>query len=254
MSLLGLTGSSLLGLLFVILFLTLMVVFTIIGRKSLRRNLREIAAFARIRRQIGLAVEAGQRLHISLGHGGLLGTQAGSALVGLSMLQRVARAASISDRPPVATSGEAVEAMLSQDTQRAAYQHVGAENQYEYSSGQVSGLTPFSYAAGTLPVIYDQQVSTNILSGSFGAEVALITEAAERNGSLTMGGSDSLPAQAVLYATADEPLIGEELYAGGAYLQAGPTHTASLRAQDVLRWVLVIVILAGAFLKLVGVL
>ena len=167
---------------------------------------------------------------------------------------RHARFSLRSDRPPVATSGEAVEAVLSQDTLRAAYQHIGAENQYEHTSGQVTGLTPFSYAAGTIPIISDQQVSTNILSGSFGGEVALIVEAAERNDSMVLAGSDSLPAQAVLYAAADEPLIGEELYAGGAYLQAGPMHSASLRAQDVLRWVLVIVILAGAFLKLVGVL
>jgi hypothetical protein len=253
-SLLGVSGSNLFGLLFVILFFALMVVFSILSRGRARRNLREISAFSKLKRQIGLAVEAGKRLHISLGHGGLYGPPSGSALVGLSMLQRVARAASISDRPPVATSGEAVEAVLSQDTLRTAYQHIGAENQYEHTSGQVTGLTPFSYAAGTIPVISDQQVSTNILSGSFGGEVALIADAAERNGSMVLAGSDSLPAQAVLYAAADEPLIGEELYAGGAYLQAGPVHTASLRVQDILRWVLVIVILVGAFLKLVGVL
>jgi hypothetical protein len=58
----------------------------------------------------------------------------------------------------------------------------------------------------------------------------------------------------VLYVTAQEPLIGEELYAGGAYIQAGPLHLASVRAQDIMRWVLVAGILVGAVLKLAGVL
>jgi hypothetical protein len=239
---------------FVLLFFGLMIFFVLTGRKTTRRNLREIPAFTRLIRGVGLAVEAGQRLHLGLGHGGISGQRGASALVGLSMLQRIARAASISDRPPVATSGEATQAILSQDTLREAYHAIGADDQYNPDSGQLSGLTPFSYAAGTLPVIYDQQVSVNVLAGSFGSEVALITDAAERKGSITLAGSENLTAQAVLYATAQEPLIGEELFASGAYLQAGPMHLASLRAQDVLRWVLIGGILVLAALKMVGVL
>jgi len=142
------------------------------------------------------------------------------------MLKRIARAASTSDRPPVATSGESTQVILSQDTLRSTYREIGADNQFEPTSGQLSGLTPFSYAAGTLPVIHDQQVSVNILAGSFGGEVALITDAAERSGSLTLGGSENVSAQAILYASSQEPLIGEELFASGAYIQAGPMHIA----------------------------
>jgi hypothetical protein len=246
--------SDLIGLIFVVLFFALILAFAITGRGRTKRYLRDISAFARLKRGIGLAVEAGQRLHISLGSGGIIGVQGASGLVGLSMLQRIARAASTSDRPPVSTSGEATLAVLSQDTLKSVYRAIGAEHQYEPTLGQVSGLTPFSYAAGALPVVFDHQVAVNILSGHFGSEVALLTDAAERNGALTLAGSDSLPAQAVLYVTAQEPLIGEELYAGGAYIQAGPLHLASVRAQDIMRWVLVAGILVGAVLKLAGVL
>jgi hypothetical protein len=170
------------------------------------------------------------------------------------MLQRISRVASVSDRPPVATSGEAVQAMLSQDALQGAFSAIGAENQYDPSSGQLTGLTPFSYAAGAMSVIFDQNVSVSILAGHFGSEAALITDAAERNEGMTLAGSDDVTAQAVLYAVAQEPLIGEELYASGAYLQAGSMHMASVRAQDILRWVIVGVILIGALMKLVGVL
>jgi hypothetical protein len=246
--------SSFLGLGFVILFFALMVLFTLRERKQSRRNFRDIPAFARLRRGIGLAVEAGQRLHLSLGSGGIFGIRGASALVGLSLLQRIARAASISDHPPVATSGEAMQAILSQDTLRGAYRAVNAESQYDPAAGQVSGLTPFSYAAGVLPVMYDQQVSVNVLAGSFGGEVGLIADAADRTGSTMLAGSENLSAQAVMYAATQEALIGEELFAAGAYVQAGVTHTASVRAQDILRWVLVGALLIGAALKLAGVL
>ena len=111
-----------------------------------------------------------------------------------------------------------------------------------------------AYAAGAMPVIHDEFVSANLLAGHLGTEVALLTEAGERSQSLTVAGSDSLPAQAVLYATSDESLLGEELYAAGAYLGADMAHIASLRMQDILRWAIVVVIVLGAILKLLGIL
>jgi hypothetical protein len=97
-------------------------------------------------------------------------------------------------------------------------------------------------------------MGANLLIGSFGSEVALITEASDRSESLTLAGTDNLTGQAVLYATAQEPLIGEDTYAGGAYMGAGGMHQASLTAQDILRWVIILALLIGAVLKLVGVL
>ncbi|MCU0285560.1 MAG: hypothetical protein MUF15_04080 [Acidobacteria bacterium] len=74
---------SLMGLGFLILFLVLMILFWMRDRKRPRQNLRSIQAFGKLKRGIGLAVEAGQRVHISLGHGGISGQTAASALVGL---------------------------------------------------------------------------------------------------------------------------------------------------------------------------
>ena len=254
MNLSELLGVEIIGLVFVLVFLALIILFIVYERSQKVNPLRPIRAFDRLRREIGLAVEAGKRLHVSLGRGGLNGLEGGSALIGLSTLDRIARTASISDKPPVTTSGDGTLTLLSQNTARGVFASIGLENQYEPSSGRLVGVTPFSYAAGTLPVIYDEQVAANILAGHFGSEVALITDAAERSGGMTLGGSDNLSAQAVLYAASDEPLIGEELYATGAYLKAGPAHNASVRAQDVFRWVLIAIILAGAVLKFFGIL
>jgi hypothetical protein len=153
----------------------------------------------------------------------------------------------------VATAGDGSLAILSQDTLRSAFRTLGVESQFNPSSAQVTGLTPFSYAAGAIPVIHDGQVSASLLSGHFGGEAALIADAAERNGSLLIGGSDNLPGQAVLYATAQEPLLGEEVFAGGAYLGAGVIHESSLRMQDALRWLLVIILVLGTLFKLTGI-
>ena len=87
-----------------------------------------------------------------------------------------------------------------------------------------------------------------------GDKVALITDASDRAGATILAGSDDMTAQAVLFAAAQEPLIGEELYAAGAYLKSGPIHIASLRAEDVLRWTFILAILVAAILKFLQVL
>jgi hypothetical protein len=129
---------------------------------------------------------------------------------------------------------------------------MGVDVQHESGAGQVAGLTPFSYAAGAMSIIHDCQVSANLLAGHFGAEAALLAEAAEQSGSVTLGGSDSLQGQAVIFASAQESLIGEDLYAGAAYLGGGMLHLASLKAQDVLRWVLVAGMILSAVMKFLG--
>lgn len=252
MDLADLMGVNILGLGLVVLFLLLILLFSVSKKSQARRKLRDIPVFAHLRRGIGLAVETGTRLHVTLGHGGILGIRGASGLVGLSLLQRVSRVASISDRPPVSTSGDGVLSLLSQDTIKTTLHSIGAAAQFFPGAGQLTGLTPFSYAAGAAALIREENVSVNVLAGSFGAEVALITEASERSGGITLAGSDNLVAQAVLYLAAQEPLIGEELYAVGAYIQTHPVHVGSLRAQDVIRWVLIVLIIIGAILKLVG--
>ena len=240
------------GLAFVTVFFFLMIIFAVVGRNRPRQHLREISAYSRLGRAIGLAVEAGKRMHITLGWGSIIDLKGASALIGLTIVERITRLASISDRPPVVTSGDGVLGILSQDTLSGTYKAVGAGFQYDPTTGRVTGLTPVSYSAGSIPVIYDEQVSATVLAGHFGSEAALITDAAERNDSLSMAGSDSITATSVFIATAQEPLIGEELFAAGAYINAGPIHASSLRAQDIFRWVIVGAILVGALLKLIG--
>jgi hypothetical protein len=212
--------------------------------------LRIIEAYERLNRSIGLAVESGTRLHVSLGRGNLFTTSAGSALAGLAMLRRLAERTSLSDRPPVVTTGDASLAILSQDTLQSGYRAAGAEDQYRFTTGRLTGLTPFSYAAGTASTIHDEDVSTNIFLGDFGAESALMAEASDREHASLIAASDDLAAQSVFYATSQEPLIGEELFAAGAYVGAGASHEASLNVQDILRWLIILAIIIGSMLKL----
>lgn len=218
------------------------------GKRSF--GLRPIRGVQQLRRAIGLAVEEGRGIHLSLGKASLLNPANASALAGLSALERLTQTSMISDHPPVATSGEGSLSILSQDTMRAAYRNGNALEQFDPDAGIMTGSTSFSYISGTIPIIRDEKIYTNIFIGNFGPEVGLLTDAVNRQKSFSMSASDSLPAQSVLYATDQEPLIGEELFAVPAYLQASSMHRASLRTQDLMRWILIILLILGVVYKI----
>ncbi len=252
MNISALLSMKLAGLLFVLLFLGLIMGFTLRGRDRTLTPRRRNLGFDKIQDAIGLAVESGGRLHISIGWGGLLGIPGVGSLIGLSIGRRVAKIASMSDKPPIITSGEGATAVLARDTMQAAYRDLNQQDKFDSTLGRMSGATPFSYAAGTLPVIYDEKVSSTIVGGHLGSEVGLITDATQRTGGVSLTGSDNLPAQAVMFGTTHEALIGEDFYAVDAYLDGEPVHIASLQAQDILRWTITGVILIGALLKFLG--
>lgn len=229
----------------------LLLFFTFVRRRS-PGVFRRIEAYERLNRAIGLAVEGGTRLHISIGRGNLFTARGGSALAGLAMLRRLSERTSLSDKPPIVTSGDASLAILSQDTLQSGYRAAGAEDQYRFTTGRLTGLTPFAFAAGTMFVARDEDVSANVVIGDLGAEAALLADASESAKADLIAGSDNLSAQTIFYAASQDPLIGEELFAAGAYLGVGASHEASLQTQDVLRWLVILAIFGGMVLKFLG--
>jgi hypothetical protein len=227
----------------------LFLVITLWKRKA-PAKLREIPALVRLVRMLGLSIEDGTRLHVSLGYGNLLDTRGGSALAGLAMLRHIAERTSVSDKPSVASAGNPVLGLLAQDTLQAGYQAAGVEELYNPMTGRVAGLSPFGYAAGAMNIPQYENVSVNIMIGHFGPEVALLADAAERENVTTIGASDNLAGQAVLFANAQDALVGEELFSTGAYLGAGASHVSSLTVQDVLRWLVILALLGGAVAKI----
>lgn len=245
------TTPEFIGLGVLIVTALLLLAFTAWRRRA-SGILRRIDAYDWLNREVGLAVENGTRLHISLGRGNLFTARGGSALAGLAMLRRIAERTSVSDRPPIVTSGDASLTILSQDTSQSGYRAAGAEEGFRVTAGRLTGLSPFAYAAGTLSIARDDNVSAHVLIGDLGAESGLITDAAERQNASLIAASDNLSAQALFYASAQDPLVGEELFAAGAYTGAGASHEASLNVQDVLRWTVIVVILIGAALTVLG--
>jgi hypothetical protein len=234
--------------LFLVLLLAgLIVVFTLLlrGRWPI---LRPLPGYDAVIADLGRTVEAGTRIHVALGEGEIIGPGAEATFAGLSALAKVSQVASVSDRPPVATSGDGAVSLLTQDVMYSIYRQMRAEERFDNDMGRMAGLGPSGYAAGAIATASQERVSATLMIGAMGAEAALIADSGSQRGNVVAAVTDPV-GQAAVYATTDHPLLGEELFAAGAYLKVSPTHAASLQAQDVIRWIAITAIFGGALIS-----
>lgn len=243
---------NVLSLLLLVVGLLFYIGFTFLVRQGLKPDLRPMPGYDNLYSQIGQAVESGGRVHIALGSSGVIDKDTGVTLAGMQMLEIISEASSISDRSPVASTGDATAAFVSSDTIRRAYQKRNTFDKYETMSTRLIAFDPYPYAGGATSIVYDDEVRSNVLIGSFGPEIMLITDAGNRKNLTQIIGSDRLEAQAVGYVMTDYNLIGEEMFTAKAYLQRSAPAIGSLLTQDVLRWIIIGVILAGTALKTFG--
>jgi hypothetical protein len=209
---------------------------------------RDLPGYDAVITNLGQTVEAGTRIHVALGEGEIIGPGAEAELAGLAALSKVSQAANVSDRPPVATSGDGITSLLSQDVMYTVYRQMRAEERFDEDMGRLAGLGPSGYTAGAVGTASLEKVSATLIIGAMGPEAALIADSGTRRGSVVAAVTDPV-GQAAVYATTDHPLLGEELFAAGAYLKVHPAHAASLQAQDAVRWIAVGAVLLGAVIS-----
>ena len=228
------------------LLIIVMVGALVVGRAwaSRRPVLRTLAGFRVLPGQQSRAIESGQSFHIALGTGGVGSGNTATTLAGLTVLENLADEAAATDTPPTVTVADPTALVMAQDTLRRAYIRHSNPAGYAPRSVRYVAASPFPYAAGVMDILATEETSASVMAGVFGPEAAFIAEEGSKQGFLQVAGAADPTPLGVLYPSVNHLLIGEEMFAAGAYIGEQPSHIASLLAQDIVRWTLVVIILA----------
>ena len=216
-------------------------------------GLRSIRGYQALQEQSDKAVETGRGVHITLGQGNLGGPGNPASIAALEVLDVLAEGGARSDSTPMATVGDGTLLLAAKDSLRAAHDEVNRSRAYSPAMAQFVAGRDFamSYAAGVSDIVNQGDLGSNLLLGRFGSELIIMAEAGERRGLEQIIGSDDPQAMAIGAAVTDKALIGEELFAAGAYLRKEPVFLASLQLQDVLRVAAIVIVLLVALLDLI---
>lgn len=222
------------------------------GKRPITR--RPLPALDPMYHALGRGAETGRAIHVSPGSGAI-GSRATTVetVAGLLAAERVATEAALNGAPVLASSGEAVAHLALRGTMRQAYQSAGLVEDYDSQNVQfLSHQDGMAYAAGVTTLYERQQLEASQLIGSFGQEFLLVGEEGAQRDVPQIAGATSTAALPLIYLTADNTLIGEEIYAAEAYLARTPEPGARLLTHDVLRTVVIVAIIVLLLLSAVG--
>ena len=122
----------------------------------------------------------------------------------------------------------------------------------EYSFRYLS-TAQFAYTAGVVGLMERESVGANFLIGPFIAEALILAETGTRLGAKQVTGTANLGNLPFFIAASDYTLIGEELYATGAFASEDTVQIAGIRGQDLIKVLLIGIIILGIILKILGV-
>ena len=209
--------------------------------------IRRVPAIDAIEEGIGRATELGKPVFASPGMSPR-GIDTSTA-AGLSMLSFAARLSARNDLRllvPLGGSTESYTTMeLARDIVETQYRLEGKTDQFTVDNLPFLSGRQFAWASAYTGMMLREQPATNIMVGVQYASAVYISEVAHEVGAMVISGTTYLSNIACLAASSDYVMIGEEMLAAGAYLSKDPGQLATIRTQDIMKFILIGILVLG---------
>jgi len=211
-------------------------------------SIRRLAALDALEDAVGRCAEMGRPLHYALGWYSIKqgSDYAPQKISGFTVLGYVSELAGRYGVPVHVSLARSEELPMVREIVRQGYIASGHPEVYKEEEIQYITDALYGYFAGVSGRLMRDRPAANIMIGPFEAEVCMFAETADALGALQIGGSAQtwqLPAWA---SVVDYCLLGEEVYAAGAYLSNDPGQQSSIVMLDWIKILLVAIAVIGA--------
>jgi hypothetical protein len=234
-----------------ILLIVIVIVFFWAVSHAKRKGLfiRRIAGLDAIDEAIGRATEMGKPIYYVPGIGGMssISTIASAFILG-EVSQKVAQYDSQIKVPHY----DPIVMTVCKEVVKQAFLEAGRPDSYREDINQFISQDQFSYAASVDGMISREKPAAVFFMGYFMAESLLMAEVGATSGAIQIAGTDVESQLPFFFTACDYTLIGEELYAAGAYLSKEPMLLSALKVQDFGKLVVMVSVFFGIILVAVG--
>lgn len=207
-------------------------------------NIRRLAGLDAIEEAIGRATEMGAPVHYTPGIGGI----DASLFASFEILSYVTEMTAKYNTEIIVTIRTATVFPLAQEIVRQGYMAAGRPDMFQEETVQFLSSEQFAYAAAVLGIMNRRKVAANLMFGVFYAESLLFAEGGSQIGAIQVAGTASMAQLPFFVAACDYTLLGEELYAAGAYLSQDKIKVGSIGAQDIAKGICMFIVLVGSLL------
>jgi hypothetical protein len=216
-------------LVFMLLFCAAVLFFIHSARSGKELFIRPIPGLAAVDEAIGRATEMGRPILFIPGIGV---TSDIATLAAFTMLSRIAKKTAEYQTTVRVPCYDPMVMTIAQDIVKSSYLEAGYPDAYQEKDVFFVTQDQFSYVAAVNGMMMRERPATNFYIGKFYAESLILAEAGNIAGSIQIAGTDEITQIPFFVAACDYTLIGEELYAAGAYLSRQPAMLGSIKGQD----------------------
>ena len=226
-------------------------IWTYLAQRGRYPSLYERPAFSFFRTMASRTAEAGGRFHLAVARTNIGTASTAEAMVALNVLEYLCERAIVYDSSLLVHIADpatlaAAQGVVQRSRRETAHDRSRGDVRLEFVSPQ-----PLAYALGVRAGLESAGPDLTGSLGMFGPEYQIVGEANVRKAIPELAGTTIPETLPLMYVSAEETLVGEELFAAGAFLHH-PLHLGSLVAEDVLRAVLVLSIVLGILLRSLG--
>ncbi|MDP2871734.1 MAG: hypothetical protein Q8P31_04270 [Bacillota bacterium] len=241
---------------FVFMFFAFMIVVLLYRMDRAKKGnlpwIRRIAGLQAIDEAVGRATELGTPVFYVPGRTEINTSGAAQTMAGLEILGHVAGLTAKYDTELITAIAAPNVQPVAEEIVRQAYVAAGKAEALKPEMVQFLSNEQFAFAAACLAIMNREHPGAAIMVGEFQAETMMLVEAAAQTGAITICGTSRAIQIPFFVAAADYTLIGEEMFAGGAYLTRDPNKLGSIAALDVGKVLGTLIILIGAITMTAG--
>ncbi|TVM04042.1 MAG: hypothetical protein CV087_02295 [Candidatus Brocadia sp. WS118] len=236
---------------FIIMIILSVIIFYFIvhARRNPNMFLRKISGLDAVDEALGRATEMGKPV---LFVHGLTGMGSISTIAAISILGRIARKIADYDANLKVVNNDPIVMSVSQEVVKESYLEAGRPDAYSPDNVFLVASEQFPYVAAVGGIMTREKPAANFFVGYFYAEALILAETGASTGAIQIAGTDAYTQLPFFITTCDYTLIGEELYAASAYLSREPMLMGTLRAQDVGKGLLIVILIFGTILASFG--
>ena len=233
-----------------ILFTGFILISIQVARSGRPLFIRKIAGLNAVDEAIGRATELGRKVLYVPGIQSVSDIQ---TVASLAILGHVARAAARYGTDLDCPNRDPLTFVSARETVRSAFLAEGRPDLYREEMVNYITYDQFAYTAAVSGRMVREKPAANFLIGHFFAESLILAETGQSTGAIQIAGTAD-PAQLPFFVAAcDYTLIGEELFAAGAYLSREPVLLGSIRGQDLAKVLLLLFGVVGIGAAVFGV-
>lgn len=233
-------------LLMLVVFSCAVLLFIRSAKKGKPLFVRKINGLDAIEEGVGRATEMGRSVLFVPGIGEIDDIQ---TIAGLAILSRVAHITAEYETELICPVLYPLSFAAAQEMVKSAYVDEGKTENFKPDTVRYIAGEQFAYVAAVSGIMFREKPATNIFMGAFYAESLLLAETGQSTGAIQVAGTASPEQLPFFIAACDYTLMGEELFAASAYLSREPLLLGSLKGQDLMKIILVMIIIIGVIFE-----